>query len=211
MARAISVTDLLTKRRNVLEFEGQWLDLMGRPELSGTWIIWGGSTSGKTSFALQLAKYLTEFDRVAYNSLEEGDCESMKLAFERAGMVEVAKRIILLDREPMGEMIDRLEKHKSPSIVIIDSLQYTQITLAQYIELKAKFPRKLFVFISHADGKEPDGKVARRIRYDSHVKIYISGYQAYCNSRYGGGTPYVIWAEGAAKCWGAENIINQTQ
>lgn len=211
MARAVSINDLLTKKRNVLAFDSEWHDLVGCPEMSGSWIIWGGSTSGKTSFALQLAKYLARFDRVAYNSLEEGDCQSMKLAFERAGMIEVAKRVILLDREPMNELVERLEKHKSPNIIIIDSLQYTQITLAQYIEVKSKFPNKLFIFISHADGKEPDGKVARRIRYDSNVKIYVSGYKAYCNSRYGGGIPYVIWAEGAAQCWGVSNQSNTNQ
>lgn len=213
MARAISVSELITKTRNVLPFDGEWRNLMGCPELAGSIIIWGGSSSGKTSFAVQFAKYLAQFEKVIYNSLEEGDSESLAITFVRANMNDVAGRVVILDKEPLNELMDRLGKHKSPNVVIIDSLQYTQITLPQYIELKKQFPKKLFVFISHADGKKPEGKIADKIKYDSNVKIFISGYQAYCNSRYGGGQPYVIWAEGAAKCWGVDhqNNVNENQ
>lgn len=79
--------------------------------------------------------------------------------------------------------------------------------LAGYIALKKEFPNKLFIYISHADGKEPDGKLAKQIRYDSNVKIYVDGYIASCNSRYGGGEPYTIWEEGAARVWGVNNTI----
>lgn len=201
MARAVSVNELISYRGRVLDFDGEWFDLVGRPELCGSWLIWGGSTSGKTSFALQLAKYLSRFERVAYNSLEEGVSESMRAGFLRAGMEEVARRVVLLDRESIAELRERLARRKSQNVVIIDSLQYAQLTYADYRALKEQFPGKLFIFISHADGREPSGRVARAVRYDANVKIRVEGYRALCNSRYGGGRPYTIWDEGAARCW----------
>lgn len=213
MNRAITIDTLINKKRRMLNFDGEWFALLGNPQLTGSWIVWGGSSSGKTSFSMQLATYLARFDRVAYNSLEEGDSESLALAANRAGATSAGSRLIIIN-ESIAELVERLERHKSPNVVIIDSLQYTQMSYAEYIEIKRKFPKKLFIFISHADGKEPDGKVAKRVRYDSNVKIHIAGYRALCNSRFLIGRPsepYTIWAEGAAETWGVDNVTTKTK
>lgn len=198
LKRAVSVTQLYTKKRNLLKTDGAWKALFGEPELTGTWLIWGESGNGKTSFVAQLAKYMTKFGRVAYNSLEEGDSQSMKLAFMRVGMEEVRRKLILLD-ETIEQLKERLRQHKAPQIVIIDSLQYSGMSYNDYKQLRAEFKNVLFIMISHAEGKNPDGKVAKKVRYDSFIKIRVSGYKAYAASRYGGGEPYVIWKEGADK------------
>ena len=198
MKRAYNPTQLETKRLVTMPFEGEWHALMGQPERSGSWLIWGNSGNGKTSFALQLAKYLTNFGRVAYNSLEEGISESLKRSVRLNGLVGV-KRLLLLDREPINELVDRLHKPKSPNIIIIDSLQYSGLNYREYKALRDEFRSKLIVLISHADGKEPGGRTARSVRFDANVKIYIEGYKAYAVSRYGGGEPYIIWKEGAER------------
>lgn len=195
MARAISVHQLLNTKRKVLEFYGQWRKHIGCPEISGSMLIWGDSSQGKTSYALQFSRYIARFEKVLFNSIEEGDSLSMAMAFKRENMMDVANRVILLDKEPIGELIERLNRPKSQNVIIIDSLQYTTLTTIEYKELIKKFPRKLFVFVSHADGKEPAGKVAQSIKYDAHIKVRVAGFTAYVNSRYGGGEPYVISAE----------------
>ena len=200
--RARSVSDLMNQTYNVLDFEGEWLAGIGRPELTGSWLIWGNSGNGKTRFALQLCKYLTRFGRVAYDSLEEGASLSMCKAFEEVGMSEVGCKIILLDQEPINDLITRLEKRKSPVIVVIDSLQYSGMNYADYKTLRDRFRNKLFILISHAEGKLPEGRVAKSIRYDSFVKIWVEGYKAFPASRYGGNEPITIWEEGAATFWG---------
>lgn len=199
MAKAISVAELLNRQRRVMEFEGEWLDMLGKPEMAGSWIVWGASGSGKTRFVLQLCKYLTQFGRVAYNSLEEGDSESMARAFDEVGMQDVQKRIALLDAEPIKELSERLSRRKSPDIIVIDSLQYTGMTYLDYKAFRAKHRKKLFIFVSHADGREPSGKVAKSVRFDSFVKIRVEGYRAFPASRYGGNKHYDIWAEEAQK------------
>jgi hypothetical protein len=102
----------------------------------------------------------------------------------------------------MDEMIERLQKRKSPDFVILDSLQYTFLTRRTYFELKQKLPNKLIIFISHAAGKDPDGDLAKKVRFDADVKIYVEGYRAFVTSRYGGGKPITIWREGAERYYG---------
>lgn len=200
--RAISVSELASYKPRLLMFKGAWLNLLGSPELRGSWIIWGPSGGGKTRFALQLAKYMAGFCRVAYNSLEEGMSFSMKRAFDEVGMMEVKRHIVLLDQEPVSELYNRLRKPRSPQAVFLDSLQYTGLNYAEYKRLRDAFPNKLFVFTSHTEGKEPAGRVGKSIRFDAYVKIYVEGFRAHASSRYGGGLYYDVWPAEAVRYWG---------
>jgi len=203
MSRAVSVSQLYNANHYPMSFSEQWFNLMGNPQRTGSIIIWGNSGNGKTRFALQLAKYLCEFGRVGYNALEEGASLSMKKAFIETGMQDVKRKIVLLDKEPIVDLFTRLEKRKSPDFIFIDSLQYSGMNYKQYQALVNEFRTKLFVLVSHADGKHPAGRVAKSIRFDANVKIYVEGYRAYAASRYGGtGEPYTIWDKGAIDYYG---------
>lgn len=201
--RALSVKNVLEYSPEVLDFKGAWKDSIGLPELTGSWIIWGNSAQGKTRYALQLAKYLSEFRRVAYDSIEEGLSLSMQHAIIETGMSEASRRFIFLDKESIQDLRKRLRsKTKNcPEVIIIDSLQYSGLKYNEYKSLRDEFNNKLFIFISHAEGKEPKGAVARSVRYDAFVKIYVEGYKAFIQSRYGGGKDYEIWEEGANQYW----------
>lgn len=204
MKRALSVADIEAFNPHVLKFEGKWKEAIGEPELTGAWIIWGNSVNGKTRFALQLAKYLANFKRVAYDSLEEGLSESIKKAINGVGMKEVARKFILLDKEPIEELKERLRKRKGPDVVIIDSLQYTGLTYSDYKSIRDEFRGKLFIFISHAEGREPRGNVGKSVKYDANVKIYVEGYKAMPQSRYGGNKELIVWEKGANEYWGID-------
>lgn len=202
--RALTVSNIINKKRDLLPFQGPWLHSFGRPELRGSWLIWGESGSGKTTLVMQLCKYLTGFDRVLYNSLEEGDSESVKLALIRVGMQEAGRRFLLLDKEPIDDMKERLRKRRAPRIVVIDSIQYAGLNYTQYKELIEEFTTTLFIWISHAEGKNPKGRTAQEVRYDAYVKAYVEGYMTTPVSRYvaGDSEPYIIWHEGATKYHG---------
>lgn len=188
-----------------MEFEAKWQQGMGNPERSGSWLIFGDSGNGKTTFTCQLAKYLCNFGKVVFNSLEEGAGLSMQNAFKRVGMEEVRKRIILLDGESSSNLYLRLKKHKSPDIIIVDSIDYAGLNFTEYKTLKKEFPNKLFIFTAHATGRIPDNRIARKVRFDANIKIHIEGYKAFIKSRYGGGKPIIIWEEGAAQYHGYES------
>lgn len=213
MARALSVYQVLASRPNCMAFDGEWQRAIGSPEMCGSWIIWGGSYNGKTTFAMQLAKYLTRFDRVLYNSLEEGSGRSIQIALQRAAMVEVGRRFTLLENFELEELAERLRQKKAPRIVVMDSLQYSGLDYKSYRNLKRDFPRVLWIWISHAEGRLPEGRLANKVRYDAMVKIRVDGYRAYINSRYNEADMQhnfmTIWEDGARKFWGEKNSQEQ--
>ena len=65
---AKGVRELLSMKFDVMDFDGSWYNAFGTPERRGVWIIWGNSGSGKTSFALQLCKYLCRFGRLPHHA-----------------------------------------------------------------------------------------------------------------------------------------------
>ncbi|MCL2040871.1 MAG: hypothetical protein FWG84_02370 [Bacteroidales bacterium] len=174
--RGITVKDILNYKPGVMAFEGKWFDSFGTPERTGCWLIWGSSGNGKTYFALQLCKYLAQFGKVAYNSLEEGLSFSFQKAVKSVGMSDVSHNFILLDKEPVGTLSDRLKKQRSPDIIIIDSLQYSGLNKDTAKTLTDSFPHKLFIFISHADGKNPAGRTAKAVKFHASVKLHVEGY-----------------------------------
>ena len=208
MARAISNKNVLTAKFEIAEFDGEFLASFGKPELRGAWLIYGGSGCGKTTFVMQVAKYLTRFRRVAYNSLEQGLSLSLQKAWERIGMVEAGSKIILLNKEQLKDLRVRMQKKQSPDVIIIDSVHYLRrFNTDQYQNLRDEFPNKLFIFVSHEKGGMPKGMIAQNIRYDADIKIKVEGYKAFVTTRYEiaelgeGGADFVIWEQGAQNYW----------
>jgi hypothetical protein len=204
MNKALSVRNILNKKRDKWVFDGKWHDAIGDPEPTGCWLIYGNPKNGKTSFAFILTKYLTKFGRVLYNSFEEKDGLTIGNSIQRYDMLEVNGHWIMPQGgyETITTMIERLKKTKSPNIIVIDSVQLSGITLDEYKYLTENFPKKLFIFISHVQGRYPDGSVALRIWRTANVAVRIEGFKAFFVSRYGGGEPIVISEEKADKYWG---------
>ena len=205
MRRALNVRDILNKKYDVFPFEGKWKDAFDTPEVRGCWFVWGNSGNGKTSFVMQLCKYLCRFGRVAYDSLEEGACLTMQNTLMRFQMQEVNRRFLLLDAEPLDQLSLRIKRQKAPDFVVIDSFQYTQMTYRQYIEFKEKHRGKLLIFISHATGRLPTGRSAKSVMFDASLKIYVEGYRAFSKGRFIGTRGHFdIWSEKSRLYWGEE-------
>lgn len=203
---AKGVREMLSMKFDTLPFEGVWQDAFGRPERRGVWFVWGNSGNGKTSFVMQLCKYLCRFGRVAYNSMEEGACLTMQDTLRRFGMMEVNRRFLLINNENMEQLSLRLKRQKAPDFVVIDSFQYTQMTYRQYIEFKEQHRNKLIIFISHAKGRLPKGRSGESVMFDASLKIYVEGYRAFSKGRFiGPKGHYDIWPEEAARYWGEVN------
>lgn len=202
MARAYSVSDLLNKKYKLLSFKDDWYEAFGEPEVSGSWFIWGNSGNGKTTFLLKLCKELCKHDRILYNSLEEGAAHTMQKAFLNAGLASVKRRLVLV-QETIEELCERLDQHKSQNIVVLDSFQYTNLSFEKYRALIQRYPKKLFIINSQADGKQPSGRTAKRVMYDAALKIWVEGYRAFSKGRYIGPTGYfTIWDKGAQEYHG---------
>ena len=201
LKRAYSPGEVIDLHQPCYQFTKEWKAAIGNPAKSGAWIVWGASGNGKSSFVMQLAKYMCNYGKVIYDSLEEGIGLSFQMSLKRHGMQETRGRLVILDKEPMEMLCERLSKKKSPKIVIIDSFQYSGLDYRKYQELRDRFPNKLFIFVSHAEGLHPAGRSARRVEFDADVKIMVSCFQATCKSRFLAqpGEPITIWDEGAAR------------
>lgn len=201
MKRALSVKDILDKKYNTFPFDGKWKAAFGTPERVGVWFIWGNSGNGKTSFVMQLCKELCKYDRVLYDSLEEGACLTVQNNLKMHGMSEVSRRLAFI-QEDMEALKKRLRQHKSYNIVVVDSFQYTRMSYRDYISLKEAFPNKLFIFISHAQGKNPRGDAAVGLMYDATLKIWVEGGIAFSKGRFKGQTgEYVAYPKLAEEYW----------
>lgn len=193
----------MTKKYKVIPFTGEFYNAFSQPESNGSWFVWANSGNGKTTFVLMLCKELMKFEQILYNSLEEGAAMTMMLAFKKAGLAS-ARRKILLVCETIEELIVRLDKPKSSPIVVLDSYQYTGLSFDKYRAFIKRYPKKLFIIISQADGKNPSGRTAKRVMYDASLKIWIEGHKAFSKGRYIGpnGGEFTIWEEAAKKYHG---------
>lgn len=202
--RAYSVSNVLSKKFNPLDFSGEWENTLGKPDKAFSAIIFGGSGQGKTEAAIQFARYLTNFGKVAYDSLEQGLSSTIQNALIRNHMESCGNSFMLLDREPFDELIIRMSKPKSPDFLFVDSVQYTRINKVQYYQLKELMLKKGkgIIWVSQAKGKEPKGALADDIRYDVDLKLWVEGFKLFPDGRLnGGGEPFVIFPERAAKYW----------
>lgn len=206
MKKALSITDIYRKEYDTLPFEGNWFSAFSKPESTGTWLIWGNSGNGKSTFAMQLCGELCKFGKVLYNSLEEGTSLTFRNKLESLkNEVELGKINIVC--EDMTALSERLTRRRSANFVIIDSFQYSGMTYREYLDFKTKHKNKLLIFVSHAEGRNPAGRSAKSVMFDASLKIWVEGYKAFSKGRFIGenGGVFTIWKEGAEKVWGENN------
>jgi hypothetical protein len=214
MAKVLGLKQLLQKKYMLLEgLDVKFKESFGTLIDAFVMIVWGMSGQGKSNFLMQFIREMCKYGKVLYVGLEEGHSASMQgLAMRHLVEEDHTGKIEFADHEMTYEaLFIKLGKKKSPKFIVIDSLQYWNISYEQYKALKERFKRKTFIFISHAKGKIPDGNTADKIRYDAGVKIRVEGYVAFVISRYGGNKNYVIWEEGAKKYWSKNyrKIVNR--
>lgn len=207
MAKILGLKQLLQKRYVYLEgLDEEFKQCFGNLVDSFIMIVWGMSGQGKSNFLMQFMKEMMKFGKVLYVGLEEGHNATMQAMANRHLTEELHSGLIKFADHTMTyeELFKELKKKKSPKFIVIDSLQYWNISYEDYKKLKETFKKKTFIFNSHAAGKIPDGRTADKIRYDADLKVRIDHYIAFVISRYGGNKNYVVWPEGAKKHWGKQ-------
>jgi molybdopterin-guanine dinucleotide biosynthesis protein len=197
--KAFSPSEVLKMKKETIPFTGAWQDAFGNPEWTGTWIVWGNSGDGKTSFIMQLCKELSRWRKVGYDSLEQRASKTMQDTIREYNMQQCPRgRFQLIPGENIAQLNERLLKPKAPDVVVIDSYQYTQMSYKEYVAFKEKHPDKLIIFASHADGTQPDGRAAKKVRYDAELKIRVEGFRAISLGRtIGDKGYYTVYEQGA--------------
>jgi adenosyl cobinamide kinase/adenosyl cobinamide phosphate guanylyltransferase len=204
---ALSVSNILNQNIIRLPFEGDWFDAFRQPQNRGVWFVWGGSGSGKSEFLMKLAKELAKTHKVLYNLLEEETDDSDYIdRVERNQMHEV-KDNFHTQSYNYDQLCIVLDKRGSAKVVFIDSITYLTKDFDKYMELKKRYKNKIFILSGHAEGKNPRSEFEKSIMYDAKMKIFVSGYAAYCKGRTIGpnGGLFIIYKEGYDKIKGGKN------
>lgn len=204
MKRTISGKQLLTVKHDLIELADGWEHCFGPIPRHCIVFAWGHPGNGKTQAMLNLAKVLTRYGKVLYNSCEEHFGFSMQNNVRIAGLHEVGNRF-QLSIDSIEELSERLEKPRSPEFVFLDSVQAMGLKRSQIREFVQKFPNKMLIFISWCEGNtsSPRGKVAQDLQHDAHIKIWVSGFKAFSHGRFYGDTgEKIIWEEGARRAYG---------
>ena len=200
------------------DFSERFHDLLGDRVVGATWIIYGKSGQGKTRFALELAR---EFERqgksVLFASLEMGISKIFLDEIKEAGILPGNSAMKLCEAIKLDELKTLLKKQRSPSVVIVDSIQYwdaeENLEFSELLRLFKRCSKTTFVFLSHVEGKEVEGKLAYQIKRECDTRILIEGFKAILTGRGKGGKTgeYVIWEEGAARYWLKDNDNEEIQ
>lgn len=171
-------------------------------------VVYGPSGNGKSRLVMQFIRILMDHGDVMYVSPEEGHRKTMqKTAKDTLDEEKHSGKITFWDHDmTFEELVIKLKKKKSPKYVVIDSLQYWQISFAQYKQLKEMFPNKGFIFISHSEGKAPKGGVAKAILYDVDIKVRVEGGVAFVMARGNGDRKYIISEAKALDYWGTKEL-----
>lgn len=211
MGKRLNVAQLAQKKYTLVAgLSPQIREALGEIEDSFTAIIYGDSGNGKTNLLIQLLKEFKNIGNMLYISYEEGHGKTIKDLIIRHNLHNELPNLRFSDGESIGELQGMLRKKGSPKVIVIDSWQFSGLTIEDYIALKRAFvfgktnnKRKIFLFISHVNGRHPDGKSALEIKRDANIKIRAEGFMGIVEtSRYGSNANIVIWPEGARKYWG---------
>ena len=204
----LSLRNIEDKKYEFIPFTGRWYDLFGKTEFTGNWIVYGKSGKGKTSFCLQLAKELDEMGkRVMFISLEMRDTYEFQEALKKVGISSQINKILVSSACTLKDLDDLLSKQRSPDVIFFDSLQYfidmNKLKKTDFIELRNKYEKKVFVYISHMKGNEVEGDTAYDVKKDAFKRVYVNNFKAIYTARGEGGPKgyYVVWEKGYNRYW----------
>lgn len=138
--------ELIEKKFDSLEFEGKFLELIGKPSKLFSAIIWGLPKGGKSNFSIRFADYLQEyFGDVVYIAAEEGESVTLQEKIKAIGgsKVTFAEN---KDRQSIREYL----LSKQCDFVFIDSINNAGIDNEFLEALKQENPTKSFISIVQA-------------------------------------------------------------
>lgn len=189
MARGITVKTLLNKKFKTFRFTGIWEKVLGEQERGGIWVIYGNEKNGKTTLALLLSEYLTQFENLNYVSAEEGTGFTFQQNIARAKIDFKNTKIKFHDFLEMEELETMLSKRQSAKIIVIDNATayVDDLKTAVLRKLKRQFPDTLFIIMAHMEKNEPTTAMAKLAKKLCNVYFRVEGLTAFVGGRCPGG------------------------
>ena len=176
-------------KNKTFAFDGIWRDVFGTPEVTGTWLIYGKEKNGKTTFSLRLAKYISQFTTVLYVSAEEGFSENINRIIVKEEIYKKCRNLFLTEYCSFKDLNERINEKRTEKVIFIDNLSvYSDDLRKGGIYNFVKNHKKLFVFIAHQEGRQPQTSAGRLCKKIAKVIINVEGMRAFVDGRCPGGT-----------------------
>jgi predicted ATP-dependent serine protease len=134
----VSANDMMDMTFDTIDFTGDWQVLLGNPSPSFDMLVHGEPGSGKTTFLLKFAKYLSlKFGRVLYVSSEEfGSTTLVKMLKD----LEIASERLFFANDLSGGLDEY-------DFVIVDSVNDIGMTMSDFKVLREEHPLTAFLLV----------------------------------------------------------------
>ncbi len=191
--KIISSLDLAAMRFMSLNFTGAWEQFIGHPSYNFNCLIHGKPGGGKSTLAIQFAKFLSDnFGRVVYISGEEGISKTLQNKFlltdSLSGSIDVA------DLRSYEDIIRNVAS-KSYQFIFIDSLNSMKISVDELREIRNRYKESAIITISQAT-KEGLIRGSNEFVHDCDVHVMVEGgIASTLKNRFGntGGVTYSVF------------------
>ena len=172
----MSSRDLKDYRYDNYDFDGKWLDLVGKPARKFHMMVYGRPKQGKSYFCFDLAQYLSNFGKVLYIAAEEGFTATLQKKLEDMGGDN--DNLDFANFRDYDTIKNALPGHDY-RFVVIDSVNYIRIEPEQIEELKADNPRMALITVQQAT---KDGKFRGSQQFAHNCDIIIEVIQGVAHS-----------------------------
>ena len=172
----MSSRDLKDYRYDNYDFDGKWLDLVGKPAKKFHMMVYGRPKQGKSYFCFDLAQYLSNFGKVLYIAAEEGFSATLQKKLEDMGGDN--DNLDFANFRDYDTIKNALPGHDY-RFVVIDSVNYIRIEPEEIEQLKADNPRMALITVQQAT---KDGKFRGSQQYAHNCDIIIEVIQGVAHS-----------------------------
>ncbi len=209
--KGLAINQLAKKKyADIQGLDADFIECFGEIDQAFDIIFFGDSSNGKTNAVAQFVeKMICTFKcKCNYISYEEGHGKTMQnVLINQHQLNEKYGNCLTLYENYTYQQLDYyLHQRKSAKIWVFDSLQASGLSFEQLALLKSKYVmgkgKKIFVYISWAEGKLPQGAAARSIRYHANIKVRVEGFIGFVRSRYGTKKNFISYEAGAKSYWG---------
>lgn len=171
----LSAKELSEKQFNLIQLKGIWAEFIGQPEFGFSLSIYGLPGQGKSTFAILLAKYLTEnHGKVLFNSSEEKHSKTLQNKLLRLNAVN--DLILISSNSTAAELREQIKNRPSP-FVIIDSVDHMKASAEDIENLKKEFSKVSFILI-HQSTKDGKQKGSNEFTHNADIVVRVENGKA---------------------------------
>lgn len=139
----MSVNQAIASKFELLNLDGEWLNLIGEACMPTSFFIYGPGGSGKSTFTLKFANYMaSRGNKVLYVAGEQFGTPVFAKMLQRLNIVDSHRFVIVKDLN--------VESPEGFDIVVLDSKDSLEVELQDYLTLQKKYPKQSYIILSQA-------------------------------------------------------------